>query len=100
MFVAVADVNDENATEFAAPTVAKVLRVLAPSVKYRFEPSYSMAPLAGEVNKVPDVNLSGAFVVVPAAVCNKAVGAVVPIPTFPVFLRTMSAVPTEELLVL
>ena len=53
------------------------------TVKYKWVPSYSIAPLAGAVKFVPAVSANGALAAVPAPICNNAPGAVVPIPTFP-----------------
>ena len=54
-------------------------------MKYRWLPSYSIAPASVVARFVPEVNFNGAVeaVAVPALRCSAAVGAVVPAPTKP-----------------
>ena len=54
-------------------------------MKYRWLPSYSIAPASVVARLVPEVNFNGAVeaVAVPALRCRRAVGAAVPMPTLP-----------------
>ena len=74
-----ATVTSDNATPFARLT----LLLSAAGVNDSEAPSNSRLPASGVVRNVPDVSFSGGLVAVPAAKCRRAVGEVVPIPTFP-----------------